>query len=193
MTLPALLVLTDRSQLPEGRGLLETVRECVDAGARAVVVREHDLSWAPRQRLVASVAATGVTVVTSRTWVPGVHGVHLSAAQAVPQLRPEVLLGRSCHDEEQVTRAVADGVSYLTISPVAASRSKPGYGPALGEAGVRRARELAGHVQVFALGGVGPDNAAALREAGADGVAVMGALMRADRPGALVRRILEQL
>jgi thiamine-phosphate pyrophosphorylase len=104
-----------------------------------------------------------------------------------------VLLGRSCHDDEQVARAAVAGVSYLTISPVAASRSKPGYGPALGEAGVRRARELAGRVHVFALGGVGADNAAALCEAGADGVAVMGALMRADRPGALVRRILEQL
>lgn len=193
MTLPGLLVLTDRTQLPAGRGLVETIRHCVDAGARAVVVREHDLPRVPRERLVESIAATGAVVITSRTWLAGAHGVHLSAVQAASEVRPGLFHGRSCHDDEEVRGAVAEGASYLTISPVAESGSKPGHGPALGAEGVRRARELAGHVRVYALGGVGTDNAAAMREAGADGVAVMGALMRADRPGALVCQILDRL
>jgi thiamine-phosphate pyrophosphorylase len=44
----------------------------------------------------------------------------------------------------------------------------------------------------LALGGVdAPERAAACAAAGAAGVAVLGAVMRADDPGAVVRRLTE--
>jgi thiamine monophosphate synthase len=46
---------------------------------------------------------------------------------------------------------------------------------------------------VFALGGITAANAAQARAAGAYGVAVMGAVMRADDPGAVVAALLGEV
>lgn len=193
MRLPRLLLLTDRAQLPQGRTLHDTVRRCVDAGLGAVVVRELDLTDEQRAQLVGETAQLGLTVICARTWFAGAVAVHLSAGQCEPGPPPGQLHGRSCHNVQQVRRAVAGGASYVTISPVARSASKPGYGPAIGAAGLRRAADCAGPVPVFALGGVDESNVAELRRAGAHGAAVMGAVMRADDPAAVVARLTEQL
>lgn len=191
--LPRLLLLTDRSQLPPGRDLVETVAGCVAAGLEMVVVRELDLPDADRSDLVARIAATGVLAISAHTWLAPAAGVQLTATQTGLDARPAGFHGRSCHDDAEVRRAVGGGASYLTVSPVAASASKPGHGPAIGQAGVRQAVRLAGRVPVFALGGVDAGNAAGMRTAGAHGVAVMGAVMRADDPARAVAGILEQV
>jgi thiamine-phosphate pyrophosphorylase len=87
-----------------------------------------------------------------------------------------------------VAVAAAEGAAYATLSPYAATPSKPGYGPPL------PTTAFAGHpIPVFALGGITPANVAEARAAGAYGVAVMGAVMRADEPAAVVRSLLEAL
>ena len=80
---PRLIVLTDRSQLPLGRGLLRTVHECVDAGLEVLVVREHDLAPGPRSALIeALVALDGLIVISSRLPDPLAHGVHTASCNA---------------------------------------------------------------------------------------------------------------
>ena len=96
-----------------------------------------------------------------------------------------------CHSVEDVEAAA--GATFVTISPVAPTLSKPGYGPALGVAGVRAAVEAAKGMPVYALGGVDVDNARSFIEAGARGVAVMGSVLRADDPDRVVRLLLEVL
>lgn len=185
-----LVLLTDRAQLRLGRGLVRTVRECAAAGLRTVVVREHDLALAERAALVARLRdVPGVTVLASRTLVPGAHGVHLAAGQ------PGTGVGRSCHDLAEVAAAVGAGASYVTLSPFAATASKPGYGPALPPATYAAARRLtAGSAtRVLALGGIDARNAAAATTAGAHGVAVMGAVMRSADPAAEVAALLAAL
>ena len=193
MSLPRLLLLTDRTQLPPGRDLLDTVSRCVAAGLEAVVVRELDLPQSDREVLLAGVGETGVTVIAARTWSTYAQGVHLSSTQPASTAAPAAFHGRSCHTPDEVRAAVAEGAAYVTVSPVAASRSKPGYGPTLRAEGVRRAADAAGAVPVFALGGVDANNAAALRQAGAYGVAVMGEVMRAQDPARVLTRILDGL
>jgi thiamine-phosphate pyrophosphorylase len=187
MKVPRLVLLTDRSQLPPGRDLVETVRAGAGSGLRQVVVREHDLDPSTRRRLVDDLVALGdLTVLASRVPVESAHGLHLAADQEWPG---GGRFGRSCHDPAQVRRAAGEGAAYVTLSPFAATASKPGYGPP-----VRRSDfSLDAGLPVLALGGVGPGNAAVAREAGAHGVAVMGCVMRAGDPGEVVRRLLREV
>jgi thiamine-phosphate pyrophosphorylase len=82
-------------------------------------------------------------------------------------------------------------LQYVTVSPVYPSASKPGYGPALGLSTLRNWCAACA-VPVLALGGVdSPARAAACVRAGAAGVAVMGTVMRAADPAAVVRAMVE--
>jgi thiamine-phosphate pyrophosphorylase len=169
---------------------VETVATAAAAGADTVVLRELDLPEDARAGLAAQLAEHA-RVVSARTLLPHAVGIHLAAAQTGLDGRGVPLRGRSCHDVGEVWRAAGAGADYVTLSPVAASASKPGYGPPLAPAELSRAVVAAGPASVFALGGVDEHNAAALREAGVHGVAVMGAVMRADDPATVVRGLLE--
>lgn len=183
--IPRLVLLTDRSQLRLGRGLVRTVRECVDAGLRAVVVREHDLDPSQRHALVTALAAIdGLTVISSRIPEPSAHGLHLAAHQVAPA---EGCWGRSCHSRTDVSHAAGQGASWVTLSPYAASASKPGRA-------TLPATAFVGHpVPVLALAGIDATNAADAIAAGAHGVAVMGAVMRAGEPAGVVADLLREI
>ncbi|MBO9522807.1 MAG: thiamine phosphate synthase [Nocardioidaceae bacterium] len=96
-----------------------------------------------------------------------------------------------CHSAREV--AAVRGAPFVTISPVAPTISKPGYGPALGVDGVRAAVEAAGPMPVFALGGVTPANARSFLDVGAYGVAVMGPVLRSVDPMDVVASYLAVL
>jgi thiamine-phosphate diphosphorylase len=186
LPLPALVVVTDGS-LTGGRPLPEVVAAAVGGGARAVLLREKQLSRPERQALAAELRTLlqsfgGVLLVASDRAIPA-DGLHLASADSVPDPAPP-LWGRSCHTAAEVAAAAAQGCHYATLSPVFATASKSGYGPALG------APCLHGHaLPVWALGGVDPGNVGACMEAGASGVAVMGFVMRAPDPAAAVAEL----
>lgn len=111
-------------------------------------------------------------------------GVHLPskgfAAEDVRGLMGRsVLMGRSCHDGEEVATGVGQGLAFMTLGPVFQSVSKEKYGPALS---LEEFGEITGSVEVpiYALGGVLPENARRCIEAGAAGVAVVGGILGAE-------------
>jgi thiamine-phosphate pyrophosphorylase len=180
--LPRLLVVTDRSQLPRRRNLIDHLTDCLSHGVTHIVLRELDLPDAERAWIAAELADAGASVIAARRRLPRCIGVHLSATS-----RPiEGTWGRSCHSVHDIDHAAEEGASWVTLSPFAGSPSKRGYGPPLPPSA------FAGHpVPVFALGGIDARNARDAVNAGAHGVAVMGAIMRDRHPGRLVSRILE--
>lgn len=190
--LPPLLVLTDGERARStGRDLPGVLSAAVDAGLRAVVVRERHLPDDERSRLIEwaeeLMASVGGVVVVAAPGLAPHQNLHLPATAPAPERHPEVL-GRSCHDRVELARAGAEGCHYATLSPIFASPSKPGYGPPLGP-------EVLGDapLPVYALGGVDETNATACMAAGAAGVAVMGAVMAALDPARTVSRLLEVL
>ena len=184
-----LLVLTDRTQAV--RPLPDVVAAAVDGGARTVVLREKDLPDDERARLADALRPLlqGGTLVVAGTRLTA-GAVHLAAADAVPSPRP-ALVGRSCHDPAEV--AAATGCDWVTVSPVHLTASKPGHGPDLGTDGLAACVRAPGAPPVYALGGLGPVDAAPCRAAGAVGLAVMGGVMRAERPDRAVADLLRAL
>jgi thiamine-phosphate diphosphorylase len=212
--LPALLVLTDRHQAR--RPLPEVIAAAVGGGACAVVLREKDLPRAERAALAADIApivhAAGSLLVSAGEPLPGCDGVHLAAGQRLTPSAGTAIVGQSCHTRSEIEQAggaassvgaapsagasgtapdhmsgsAAGGVDYATVSPVYATSSKPGYGPLLGLHGLAALTAVT-ELPVYALGGITtPDQASACLEAGATGVAVMGAVMRAADPASVV-------
>jgi len=187
---PRLVVVTDRTQA--SGGLPEVVAAAVAHGARTVLLRDKDLPAPERRALAADLRAVLDTVGGLLVWggaagaLDGVP-VHLAASDPLPAVRPP-LLGRSCHSAAELARAAAEGCDWVFLSPVFPTASKPGYGPALGLDGL--AALVPGAPPVLALGGVGPDDVAGCRAAGAHGVAVMGPVMRDP---SVVRRYLTAL
>ena len=200
--LPRLLVLTDRSQLRLGRGLLPTLAECAEAGLTHVVLRELDESPEQRAELAEALTALGLDVIAAHGPLPGAAGVQLAASGGntvsarvgagcstrLPERTTCYPRGRSCHSRAEVTAAAEDGFDYAMLSPYALTESKPGYGPPLA---AEAFRDLP--LPTYALGGITSDNAAEAVAAGAHGVAVMGAVMRAEEPAEVVRDLLAAL
>ena len=113
----------------------------------------------------------------------GVDGVHLghdavSPAVARRLLPPAALVGISTHAVAEAL--AAQGVDYVQLAPIFAPLSKPAERPALGLSALAAA--AAGPHPVLAQGGIDARNAAAVRDAGAAGVAVTGSIWLADDP-----------
>jgi thiamine-phosphate diphosphorylase len=174
VTPSGLVLLTDR-RLASG-SLLTVVARAVRGGVAWVVLRERDLPYAERRALAVALRdllPPGRLIVAGPDPL-GADAVHLAEADPLPAAGV-ALIGRSCHDIPRLS--IED---YVTLSPVYPTQSKPGYGPALSPA---RATGLAGEVPWLALGGIDtPARAAECAAAGARGVAVMGAIMRAADP-----------
>jgi 8-oxo-dGTP diphosphatase len=103
-------------------------------------------------------------------------GVHLKAAQLIPLAeRPlpwRQLIAASCHDAEELARAVALGADFATLSPVATTASHPAAVP-LGWPAFHTLAEAAA-LPVYALGGMDPLMSQEACAAGAQGVAGIG-------------------
>lgn len=183
------VVATDVTQCR--RPLLEVIGAAIAGGARTILLRERELARAERLTLARAIAPRlarvgGRLIVAGRDPL-GFDAVHLAAGEPMPVPRP-TLVGRSCHRAAEVTACVAD---YATLSPIYRSASKPGYGPPLGVDALARLAAAAAR-PVLALGGIeAPDRVHACRAAGAAGVVVMGAVMRARDPAGLVAALLD--
>lgn len=191
--IPNLLVITDHTQcrLP----LLDVVRQSIEAGAKGVLVRDKALPQPERHELLKNVSAftagTACQLLASSPSPFPVDGEHLASNDEVPETRPPVL-GRSCHSLDEIAAAEADGFDYVTLSPIFATASKPGYGPILGLNCLERAAEVTS-LPILALGGVEVNNARHCIDAGAQGAAVMGCVMRSANPGKTISSLVVEL
>lgn len=204
---PAVVVVTDRVQAAAaGRTLAATVAAALRGGAGAVLLRDKDLPVPARRRLagelraVTSGAGAALWIATDLALAAdvGADGVHLASTDPWPADREvehaaALPAGRSCHTVAELRAAAALGAAWATYSPVFATASKPGYGPALGLDGLGTGCQAVPGLPVLALGGIGPGRAGGCARAGAAGVALMGAVMGAADPGAVVRAVTGEL
>jgi thiamine-phosphate pyrophosphorylase len=199
---PPLLLVTDRSQASVP---LQTL--LVDAfagGIRWASLREKDLPMAeqidmalalrPLARIHGAVLTLHGDAEAARA--AGLDGVHLAAgadaADARSILGRAALIGISVHDLHDVRRLDPATVDYAAAGPTYETASKPGYGPALGLSGIA-AMAGATSVPIIAIGGLTPSVVADTVAAGANGIAIMGGLMRAANQTAVAAAYVSAL
>jgi thiamine-phosphate pyrophosphorylase len=185
---------------------IEAAGKNLPKGALCVQLRDKQRSvvslrvFASRLRLVTR--AIGATLVINGdprlARDVGADGVHLGRdAGTVDDARSIVgkraWISVSAHSDGAVRRGVAEGADAVLVSPVFPSRPPSILAPSKegrGLEALRTARASAGdRAGIYALGGVDADNARACADAGADGVAVVRALLASPEPGRVARAI----
>ncbi len=196
-----LYLVTDRTATG-GRPLAAVVEACLGAGLGAVQLREKDLPAGELYRLAEELrrltARHGARLlVNDRLDVAlavGADGVHLPGAGLPPEaarriLGPAGLVAVSTHRLDEARAAARGGADFVVFGPVYETPSKRPYGPPQGlEALAEVARGVP--IPVFAIGGISADRVAEVRRAGAEGVAVIRALLAAPDPAAATGDLL---
>src|SRR5215203_2142788 len=195
---PALMLVTDR--LRAGEALLSIVDVAVDAGVDVVQIREKDLLHADllalAHRIVSIVDGRASVVVNSDVNVALNLNIGLHLPEAAPmlsdwlaeRLNPNALVGRSIHSPHA---GVEKCVDYLLFGHVFKTNSKLGQRPH----GLDALTTIAGGttMPVWAIGGITSDNAASVIEAGASGIAVIGAILDAPDPRTATRTLRSEI
>lgn len=206
----SLYFVTD-PELCGARGVVETVRLVVDGGARIVQLRDKTatdaevtdqlvaLSQVINGRALLVVNDRLDAAIAARARGARVDGVHLgqgdaAVSRAREALGADALIGLTANTLEHfaAVRALPAGtVDYLGVGVIRPTHTKTDHPPALGVAGFG-ALVADSPVPCVAIGGVGIDDVASLRAAGAAGVAVVSALCTAVDPTATAAEFIHR-
>jgi thiamine-phosphate pyrophosphorylase len=190
--------------LPMLGDLIWIVGEALAGGVDAIQLREKDL---PDREVLER--AREVRILTSKAGarfflndrpdlarLAGADGVHLGrddlrVRDARRIVGPRALIGVSTHDRTQIEKAVIDGAGYLGVGPVFPSGTKQ----FTDFAGLELVRQAAETTQLpwFAIGGIDESNIAEVLGAGAERVAVSGAILRAESPRRAAQTLRDRL
>jgi thiamine-phosphate pyrophosphorylase len=207
MTLPKLYPIVDKATLGAcGMSVGEFARQMAQAGVGVLQYRDkvgasNEVLRSAREVAAEFAGLDCVLIMNDRPdlallagW--GVHVGHEDMSPAdVRRIMGEraCVIGVSTHNEAQVIEADAGAADYVAIGPVFATSTKADTEPVVGLEGVRRARALT-RKPLVAIGGITRENARSVIDAGADSVAVIGALLATgERPGKIAKDFLEIL
>ncbi len=203
----SLYLVTDTALCGE-RGVAATVEAAVRGGATAVQVRAKDSSAAEALQLLLAVAdaCDGHAQVlmndrvdvflAARARGAAVHGVHVGQSD-LPAVDVRAIVGEaaivgltasSLVEVEAANALPADTVDYLGIGVIRATTTKPDHPEPIGVHGFGERRTLS-RFPAVAIGGIGFDDLRPLRNAGADGVAVVSALCASSDPERSAREL----
>lgn len=159
----------------------------LDRGASLVQIRSHGISREGLREILtmavpichqwgARLVVNGDPEITAPVVIEaGADGLHLPArhvgATIPASVNADLLIGASCHSERELWRAVAHGIDYAILGPVAATRSHPGA-PGMGW---QRFMELVASlaIPVFGIGGLSAEMLPTAWEHGAQGIAAI--------------------
>ncbi len=200
----SLYLVTDRS-LAGGRSIEEVVGAAVRGGVTCVQLREKECSAGEfvdlALRLKAVLVGTGVPLIINDrldvALAAGADGVHLGQSDLPLHLAKKIAAGRlqigiSVSSVAEAVEAEAGGADCIGISPVFSTPTKTDTAAPLGLDGVRRIREAV-KTPLVGIGGLNVSNAGQVISAGADGIAVVSAIVSALDPEKAARDLLREI
>lgn len=197
----SLYVITD-PVLGKGRAHEEIAEAAFAGGAGIVQLRDKGASTEALYRAGLEMQelaerAGAAFVVNDRLDVAqatGAGGAHVGqddmpTAVARGLLGKDAIVGVSVENGEQAQEAERDGATYVAVGPIYEARgSKADAGPPVGPDAVAEVKRHVS-VPVVAIGGINHENAAEVVAAGADGLAVMTAIIGAPDIAEAARRM----
>ena len=199
MQTPRVLLITDAAYANEVvLGVILAAGKALPVGAFAVQLRDKRRSiaeraaWAERLRGATREVEAALIVNGDVELARAVQaeGVHFGGGTTAADVASAEGLWRSAaaHSADEAVLAVERGVDAILVSPIF---STPGKAEARGVGALREAASLVrGKCAVIALGGVDAGNARPCRDAGADGVAVIRALLASREPAEIARALI---
>jgi thiamine-phosphate pyrophosphorylase len=202
--LRGLYVILDPTVRPD-RPLLEVLDSAASAGVRIFQYRNKTASMREAYEeagpLRVRAKELGVLfVINDRcdlAMALEADGVHLGEGD-MPYHHARRLLGRerciglSTHNAAQVAAANRLRPDYIGFGPIFTPVSKPDHEPVVGIDGLKEIRPLTS-LPVFAIGGIRVEHVRALLDAGADGIAVISAVVGAAEVKTAAAQFTEQM
>ena len=200
----SLYLVTDR-RLAKGRTTLDIVRAAVQGGVTCVQLREKTCST--REFIAEALAirdflnARGIAlIINDRVDIAqavGADGVHLGQSDmpldiARSLVGDSMLVGISVESLEEAVQAEAGGADYLGVSPIYPTPTKTDTAPPLGLQGLRTIRRAV-NLPLVGIGGLNQQNAAPVIQYGADGIAVVSAIVAAADPERAARQLRREI
>ena len=189
----SLYLVTDRG-LARGRSTLEIVKAAVSGGVTCIQLREKDCSTLDFiEQALAVKDCLGARqiplIINDRLDVAlagGADGVHLGQSDMPLEMAqkiagPSMLIGISAESLQDAIEAENGGADYLGVSPIYATPTKTDTAPPLGLQGLREIKNRV-KIPLVGIGGLKESNSAEVIRNGADGVAVVSAIVAADDP-----------
>jgi thiamine-phosphate pyrophosphorylase len=189
-SLHGLYLILDPAVYPE-RPLHDVLRQSAAAGAKIFQYRNKTASmkeaYAEALVLRQAAAEAGVRLIVNDrcdlALAVDADGVHLGQDDlpyiyARRLMGPDKLIGLSTHNADQVREADQLKPDYIGFGPIFTPGSKEDHDPVVGVEGLRQVRPLT-RLPIFAIGGIHVNQVRAIRQAGADGVAVISAVLKA--------------
>ena len=197
---PTLYLVTDPT-MGGDRSLVDSVAAAVSGGVTLVQLRDKHaegrelLEQARALKAVLDPLAVPL-LINDRIDIAlaaGAAGCHvgqtdLPVGEARALLGPDAILGVSMDEVGQARAVDPEEVDYIAYGPFAGTATKGDAGPPIGAAGLAAIRPLSA-LPLVAIGGVTEDNLGEAVAAGADGIAVVSAIMAAADPAATSKRL----
>lgn len=200
----SLYLVTD-SKLAAERPLESIVAGAVKGGVSCVQLREKMLDTrefvAMAKRLKQLLGPLQIPlIINDRIDVAlacEADGVHLgqsdmSIGDARQLVGRDMVIGISAESVADAVAAEKGGADYIGISPVFSTMTKKDIAQPLGLEGVKEIRSLVG-IPLVGIGGINHENCRAVIKYGADGVAVVSAIVAAENPELAAQQMMEQL
>jgi len=199
-----LYLVTDRD-LSLGRSHVEVVAAAVKGGVSCVQLREKNLDsrdFVDEARKLKQLLDHHALplIINDRVDVAlasGADGVHLGqkdmlVADARRLLGDSAIIGVSAESVEDAIRAEEEGADYIGISPVYATATKTDTATPLGLSGIATIRKRI-RLPLVGIGGIHAANVADVVAAGADGIAVISAIVAAPSPEKAARLLRRRM
>ncbi|GEL78121.1 thiamine phosphate synthase [Tenuibacillus multivorans] len=114
----------------------------------------------------------------------GADGIHVGQddekAEALRERYPDKIIGLSVSNMREFERSPIDQVDYVGAGPIFGTSTKEDAKVPVGTAWIKRLREELPNTPIVGIGGITPENAQEVIEAGADGVSVISAITRSN-------------